>query len=37
MCPTAERRSAGFTLLELLIVLVIMGVLVAVGAGALSV
>ena len=36
MCPTAERRSAGFTLLELLIVLVIMGVLVAVGAGALS-
>lgn len=35
--PTAERRSAGFTLLELLIVLVIMGVLVAVGAGALSV
>ncbi len=37
MCPTAERGSAGFTLLELLIVLVIMGVLVAVGAGALSV
>ena len=37
MCPTAERRSAGFTLLELLIVLVLMGVLAAVGAGALSV
>ena len=41
MCPTAEpvrpRPSAGFTLLELLVVLVIMGVLVALGAGSFSV
>ena len=41
MCPTAEpgrtRPAAGFTLLELLVVLVIMGVLVGLGAGAFSV
>lgn len=41
MCPTAEpvrpRPSAGFTLLELLVVLVIMSVLVALGAGSFSV
>ena len=35
MCPSGRRASGGFTLLELLIVLVIMGVMVAVGAGSL--
>ncbi len=35
MSPSGRRASGGFTLLELLIVLVIMGVMVAVGAGSL--
>lgn len=35
MCPHGKPASGGFTLLELLIVLIILGIMVAVGAGAL--